>query len=73
MTVISTIFTEPKIESATLEWVKGLDIGPRTEGAERADYIEVLLERRQRDASARLNLDLERLEILSYYPSQRSD
>lgn len=49
----------------------GPDIGPQTEDAERADHIEVLLERRLLDASGRLNPDLERLEILSYFPSQR--
>ena len=49
----------------------GLDIGPQTEGVERADYIEVLLEHRLRDASGRLNLDLEGSGILGYYRSQR--
>lgn len=48
----------------------GVDIGQQTEGAERADYIEILLEHRLRDASGRLNPDLERSEIFRYYRSQ---
>ena len=76
-----TTFTELKIGTTALAWLKGsgwhvvhgLDIGPRTKGEERADYIEVLLEPQLRDASGRLKLDLERLKIVSHYPILRWD
>jgi len=61
-----TPFTESDVESAALEWLGALgwtiahgpDIGPHSEGAERADYTEVVLEHRLRDALVRLNADL---------------
>ena len=61
-----TTFGESTIEDAGLNWLAGLgwsivhgpDIAPDTTGAERADYDEVLLARRLRDALARLNPDL---------------
>ena len=57
---------ESTVEEASLAWlaslgwiaVHGPDIAPDTTGAERADYGEVLLARRLRDALARLNPDL---------------
>ena len=59
-------FTEPEVEAAALEWLEGLgwkvahgpDIAPHADGAERADYTEVVLEHRLRDALDRLNPDL---------------
>ena len=73
-----TAFTELEIGTTALESIKGLgwhvahdlDIGPQTEDAERADYIEVLLGHRLRDATGRMNPDLERLESLRYFSSQ---
>ncbi len=61
-----TRFTESEVEDAALEWLAGLgwavahgpDIAPDAPGAERADYGEVVLERRLGDALARLNPDL---------------
>ena len=61
-----TPFTESEVEAAALEWLEGVgwrvghgpDIGPHAEGAERADYTEVVLEQRLRDALDRLNPDL---------------
>ncbi len=58
--------SESTVEAAALEWLEGLgwsvargpDIGPHTEGAERADYTEVFLEHRLRDALGRLNPEL---------------
>ena len=58
-----TILTEADVESAALEWLYGLgwqtahgpDLAPDTPGAERADYGQVVLDRRLRDALARLN------------------
>ena len=55
--------SEFTVEDAALEWLAGLgwsvvhgpDIAPDMPGAERADYGEVVLERRLRDALARLN------------------
>ena len=55
--------SESTVEDAALEWlaeldwsvVHGPDIAPDTPGAERADYGEVVLGRRLRDALARLN------------------
>ncbi len=59
-------FSESTVEQATLAWLKSLgwqaahgpDIAPDTLGAERTDYSEVVLERRLRDALARLNPEL---------------
>ena len=59
-------FTESEVEAAALEWLEGLgwrvthgpDIAPHADGAERADYSEVVLEHRLRDALDRLNPDL---------------
>ena len=59
-------FTESELEAAALEWLEGLgwkvahgpDIAPHADGAERADYTEVVLEHRLRDALDRLNSDL---------------
>ncbi len=61
-----TAFTESEVEAAALEWLDGLgwhvaygpDIGPDGPAAERADHGAVVLERRLRDALARLNPDL---------------
>ena len=58
-----TTLNESAVESAALEWLQtigwqvahGPDIAPDTPGAERADYGQVVLERRLRDALARLN------------------
>ena len=55
--------TESVVEDAALDWLESLgwsvahgpDIAPDTLGAERADYGEVVLERRLRDALAQLN------------------
>ncbi len=54
------------VEAATLDWLEGLgwriahgpDIAPHSASAERADYTEIVLERRLRDALDRLNPDL---------------
>ncbi len=59
-------FTESEVEEAALEWlesigwrvVHGPDIAPWVPGAERDDYSAVVLERRLREALARLNPDL---------------
>ena len=59
-------FSESTVEQAALAWLESLgwsvahgpDIAPDTTGAERADYGEVLLARRLRDALARLNPEL---------------
>ena len=61
-----TTITEADVERAALSWLEGLgwqvahgrDIAPDTPGAERDDYGQVVLERRLRDALARLNPDL---------------
>ena len=58
--------TESTVEQAALAWLESLgwqaahgpDIAPDTTGAERADYGEVLLAPRLRDALARLNPEL---------------
>ena len=58
-----TGFTESTVEDAALAWLESLgwnvahgpDIAPDTLGAERRDYGAVVLERRLRDALARLN------------------
>ena len=65
MTLTSS-FTESEVEAAALEWLEGLgwnvahgpDIAPHAEGAERADYTEVILEQRLRDTLDRLNPNL---------------
>ncbi|HHW14407.1 MAG TPA: type I restriction endonuclease subunit R, partial [Firmicutes bacterium] len=59
-------FTESVVESAALAWLESLgwavkhgpDIAPDAPEAERMDYGQVVLERRLRDALARLNPDL---------------
>ncbi len=56
-------FTESEVEEAALEWLDGLgwrvahgpDIAPGAPDEERADYREVVLQRRLRDALERLN------------------
>ena len=61
-----TTLTEADVEAAALEWLTALgwqvahgpDIAPDAPGAERADYGQVVLERRMRDALARLNPSL---------------
>ncbi len=61
-----TPFTESTVEAAALEWLGALgwtiahgpDIGPHADRAERADYTEVVLEHRLRDAVDRLNPEL---------------
>ena len=66
VTVAHASFTESVVENAALAWLEshgwniahGPDIAPDTACAERADYGEVVLERRLRDALARLNSDL---------------
>ena len=58
--------TESVVEDAALDWLESLgwsvahgpDIAPDTLGAERADYGQVVLERRLRDALAQLNQGL---------------
>ena len=65
-TTAVTRFTESEVEDAALEWLVGLgwtvahgrDIALGAPAAERADYGEVVLERRLRGALARLNSDL---------------
>ena len=62
----TTRFTESEVEDATLEWLSdggwavahGPDIAPDGSAAERADYGQVILERRLREALTRLNPDL---------------
>ncbi|HZH41889.1 MAG TPA: type I restriction endonuclease subunit R [Gemmatimonadales bacterium] len=59
----SSRFAESVVEDAALDWLRGLgwqvahgpDIAPGELGAERKDYGQVVLERRLRDALARLN------------------
>ena len=61
-----TALAEAEVEEAGLEWLDALgwqtahgpDIAPGAPGEERADYGAVVLERRLRDALARLNPDL---------------
>ena len=61
-----TAFVEADVEDAALEWLadlgwqtaRGPDIGPDGPREERTDYGVALLERRLRDALARLNPDL---------------
>ena len=61
-----TTLTEADVESVALEWLatlrwqvaRGPDIAPDAPDAERADYGQVVLERRLRDALARLNPSL---------------
>ena len=61
-----TTLTEAEVEAAALEWLAvlgwhtahGPDVAPDTPGAEREDYRQVVLERRLRDALARLNPSL---------------
>ena len=56
-------FTESEVEDTALEWLKsigwrticGPDIAPGEAAAERSDHRQVILERRLRDALARLN------------------
>ena len=63
---MTPLLTESTVEDAALDWLAGLDwqvahgpdIAPDTPAAERADYGQVVLERRLRDALARLNPDL---------------
>ncbi len=58
-----TPFTESTVEQAALDWLEDLgwgvahgpDIAPDAPGAERADYGQGVLERRLREALARLN------------------
>ncbi len=61
-----TTITEADVEKAGLAWLAGIgwrvvhgpDIAPDTPAAERADYGQVILEQRLRDALAQLNPDL---------------
>ena len=61
-----TTLTEADVEQAALDWLAGLgwrvahgpDIAPDAPGSERADYGQVVLERRLRDALAELNPSL---------------
>ena len=61
-----TTITEADVEQAGLAWLAGIgwrtahgrDIAPDTPTAERADYGQVVLEQRLRDALAQLNPDL---------------
>ena len=58
-----TTITEAEVEQAALSWLEGVgwqvahgpDIAPDTPNAERADYGQVVLERRLRDSLAELN------------------
>ncbi len=54
-----TTITEADVEEAALAWLRGLGWqvahGPDTPNAERDDYVQVVLERRLRDALADLN------------------
>ena len=58
-----TTFTEDEVEQVALEWLADLgwvvahgpDIAPDTPGTERADYGQVVLDRRLRDALGALN------------------
>jgi type I restriction enzyme R subunit len=60
---VTRTFTESIVEQAALDWFEslgwrvthGLEIAPGEAGAERADYAQVVLEARLRDALARLN------------------
>ena len=61
-----TTLSEADVEQVALDWLNligwavthGREIAPDTAGAERADYGQVVLERRLRDALAELNPDL---------------
>ena len=61
-----TTLSESTVEAAALEWLSALgwqtahgpDIAPDTQGAERADYGQVVLEQRVREAFSRLNRSL---------------
>ena len=61
-----TTITEADVEQAGLAWLAGIgwriahgpDIAPDTPGAQRADYGQVVLEHRLRDALAEFNPDL---------------
>ena len=61
-----TRFAESVVEDAALDWLRGLgwqvahgpQIAPGELAAERTDYSQVVLERRLRDALARLNTTL---------------
>ena len=61
-----TRVTESEVEAAALDWLEGLgweiahgpDIGPGGRAAERGHYGAAVLERRLREALARLNADL---------------
>ena len=63
---LMTTLSESTVESASLEWLStlgwrtahGPDIAPDTPGAERADYGQVVLEGRLREALSRLNPSL---------------
>jgi type I restriction enzyme R subunit len=63
---MSQAFTESIVEQAALAWLEGLgwtvkhgpEIAPGELAAERADYGQVVLEQRLRDALARLNCDI---------------
>ena len=63
MTMENSGITEAVVEQAGLAWLAGIgwrvahgpDISPDTPGSERADYGQVVLERRLRDALAALN------------------
>ena len=63
---MSAAFTESTVESAALAWLEaigwriahGADIAPGAPRTERADYSEVILAQRLRDALARLNPEL---------------
>ena len=66
MSIPMTTLTEADVEQAALDWLRaigwqvahGPDIAPDARGAERDDYGQVVLERRLRDALARLNPSL---------------
>ena len=61
-----TTLSEADVEQVALDWLNligwtvthGREIAPDTAGAERADYGQVVLERRLRDALAKLNPEL---------------
>jgi len=71
---VTSAFTESVVEDLPLEWLRaigwslrhGLDIAPGEAGAQRADYAQVVLEARLRDALARLNPALPHASFIGF-------